>query len=173
LAKCTLDLNHPYFLRAIGSSTDGQELPEGLKAAKEKIEAEHTSCHHVVQQMPGYPQCQNKIWKYDWSPPGQRSKNRKCWRMVVIVPDPTHQPYRLIAAAIYGKNAPDQLSNKQLAKIFAAVTALPAAHSPNEEEQFQHVAKDGGSTLSLCRSCGETIASQVTAQPPSPPASRR
>lgn len=66
MARCTIDLSHPQFQAALESlRKKHNDLAEGLEKAKEKIEAEHTACNLVVQPMPGYPDCQGKIWKYD------------------------------------------------------------------------------------------------------------
>jgi hypothetical protein len=164
LAKCTLDLNHPYFINAIRGTENDPAFQEGLRTLKKKVEAEHTCCNHVIQPMPGYPNCQNKIWKYDWAPTDQHSAKRKSYRMVIIVPDPSSSPLNLIAATFYAKNTIDQLSKKQLARILATVTApttneigLPAS----EAEQFKRVEKNSGSMISICMSCGETVADSV------------
>ena len=86
-----------------------------MAAARRLIEANHDSCHRVVQPMgKKYPQCQDKIWKYDWAPSDSRSSTRKSWRMVVIVPEPYSQPYHIIAATVYAKNAVSQLTVQQL-----------------------------------------------------------
>jgi hypothetical protein len=159
LAQCKLDLNHPYFQNSIGNSNDDLDFHEGLRILKSKVEAEHTSCYHVVQPMPGYPDCQNKIWKYDWSPVGQHATKRKSWRMVVIVPDPSFRPFQLIAAAVYPKNRTDQLSTKQLAKILASVTQpAPEEIQQEEPERFKRIVKLNGVFVSVCTDCGETVA---------------
>jgi hypothetical protein len=109
--------------------------------------------------MPGYPDCQRKIWKYDWSPAGQHSANRKSWRMVVIVPDPDTQPYRLIAAAVYAKNRTDQLSSRELAKILASVLRpVSRLRAALDEERFMHIRRGDGQMRSICYACGETVA---------------
>jgi hypothetical protein len=109
--------------------------------------------------MPDHPNCQNKIWKYDWSPIGQRSKNRKSWRMIVIVPDPDARPLHLIAAAVYGKNSTDQLTAKKLASILAKITGVDSAQPPHEApERFKHVLRGDGVFVSVCVECGETVA---------------
>jgi hypothetical protein len=165
LAQCTLDLNHPYFQNSISANDSDLTFHEGLRTLKAKVEAEHTSCNHVVQPMPGYPNCQNKIWKYDWSPPDQRAARRKVWRMVVIVPEPFARPLKLIAAQVYCKGSTDQLTNKRLASILAAITApvsaelgLPEARLP----LFRRVVKSNAKTISVCLDCGETVVESAT-----------
>ena len=159
MAKCTLDLSHPYFKKAVGTFQDDPNFAEGLESLKKKVEAEHTCCHWNVQPMKGYPDCQEKIWKYDWSPPGDRSAGRKSWRIVVIVPDPSTKPYRLIAATVYAKNQTSQLSVKELARILAGITAPEMnAGEQSAPELFKHVIQDDGQTRSLCLGCCEAVA---------------
>ena len=158
MAQCSLDLSHPAFQRVISAFKDDPGFSEGLQELKRKVEAEHTSCNRVVQPMPKYPDCQNKIWKYDWSPAGARSAHRKSWRIVVIVAEPTVQPYRLIAVAVYAKNQTAQLSTRELARIFAAATKPTGECSPEVPERFHHVKQGDGDTRSLCMDCGETVA---------------
>ena len=159
MAKCTLDLSHPYFKRTLIDFQDDPTFLEGLEILRKKVEAEHTCCHWNVQPMKGYPDCQGKIWKYDWAPPGDRSADRKSWRMVVIVPDPLTKPYRLIAATVYAKNQTGQLSIKGLARILAAVTAIEVdTVQKSAPALFKHVVQDDGQTRSLCLSCCETVA---------------
>lgn len=161
MAKSKLDLSHPYFQKAISIHKEDRSFIEGLCEAQHKIEVEHTSCHRVVQPMgKKFPQCHGKIWKYDWSPTGQHAAHRKAWRMVAIVPDPNKQPYEIIAAAIYPKNEIDQLSAKQLAVIFAAVTApfvREGAIAAAADESFRQVSNGDGQTRSLCNTCGESV----------------
>lgn len=165
MAKCTLDLSHPYFRKAVGSFQDDPSFLKGLETLQRKVEAEHTCCHWNVQPMKGYPDCQGKIWKYDWSPPGDRSAGRKSWRIVVVVPDPLTQPYRLIAATVYAKNQTSQLSVKELTRIFTAITSptVEAGKQP-EPELFRHVIQDDGQTRSLCLGCCEAVAISFDAQ---------
>ncbi len=126
MARCILDFSHPYFQCTIRSLGAGHpDFHEGLEKAKRKIEAEHTSCGCVIQEMPKNPDCNRKIWKNDWSPPSTKSSRsgRKSWRLVVIVPDPNTQPYRLIAGFAYPKSTTSQLTTDQLIAIFSEITA--------------------------------------------------
>jgi hypothetical protein len=136
LARCILDFSHPHFQRAIKNLRAGHpDFEEGLEKAQKKIQDDHTLCGHVVQDMPGYPECEGKIWKYDWAPPSVRSARRKAYRLVVIVPDPTVIPYQLIAGGAYQKSTTSQLGAEQLADIFRAITApISAADIQNAAE---------------------------------------
>jgi len=162
LANSTLDFSHPYFQKTIKNFKDAPNFTEALEDAKRLIEANHEACHMVVQQGMGkkYAQCHGKIWKYDWQPATARSSGRKSWRLVAIVPDPLTQPYYIVAAAIYPKNETDQLTLKQLAAIYAAVTAVreegPAQQT--SESHFRRVSNGDGQTRSLCDVCGDSVA---------------
>lgn len=130
---------------------------EALEAIKLLIEANHEACHRVVQDGMGkkYPQCHGKIWKYDWQPTTEHSSGRKSWRLVAIVPDPTVQPYQIIAGALYPKSTTDQLSAKQLAAIFAAVTLPYREETAEPDPQFARVkCGEGDVLISVCSSCG-------------------
>jgi hypothetical protein len=162
LAKCTLDLAHPYFQQLI-QKLKSPDFDEGLAQARAKIEAEHTSCHRVVQQMPDHPDCQNKIWKYDWAPVSQRAERRKGWRLIAIVPEPTVQPYHLIAATVYAKRTTSKLSLKELSKIYAAITRpIPEGGislDASAEERFHRVnTGEGGQIRSMCLICMDPVA---------------
>ena len=160
MANSTLDFSHPFFQRAIKRNKDDPRFNDALDAMKQLIEANHEACHRVVQDGMGrkYPQCHGKIWKYDWQPPGTQSLGgRKSWRLVGIVPDPTTQPYYIIAAAIYPKSTTDQLSSKQLAAIFAAVTIPQQPQADEPEPMFTRVSNGDGRRRSLCIGCGETV----------------
>ncbi len=160
MANSTLDFSHPFFQKQIRKAKNDPQFMEALDAMKRLIEENHEACHRVVQDGMGkYPQCQNKIWKYDWQPPGVRSFGRKAWRLVAIVPDPTVQPYQIIAGAIYPKSTTDQLSAKQLAAIFAEVTT-PYREEPAEPDpQFTRIkCGEGDVMISVCSSCGGSTA---------------
>jgi hypothetical protein len=139
----------------------------GLAQAQRLIEENHAACHRVVQQMgKKYPQCHDKIWKYDWAPAGTRSSTRKSWRMVAIVPEPFKQPYHIIAAAIYPKSDESQLTVKQLATIFAAVTGgFQGPHQQQDTEpNFRRISTGDGKTMSLCGTCGEKVSVSAVEQ---------
>ena len=123
---------------------------------KRLIEANAEACHRVIQDGLGkYPQCQGKIWKYDWQPEGVRSRGRKSWRLVAIVPDLTVIPYRIIAGALYPKSATEQLTTKQLAAIFAAITGPYQEEAIEPESQFTRIlCGEGDVMLSVCTKCG-------------------
>lgn len=163
MAKCTLDLSHPHFQKCIKSFKDDPDFQSGLEKAKAKIEENHASCNHSVQPFYGnekFKDCHNKVWKYDWAPDGSRGSSRKAWRLIVIVPDPLTQPYRLIAARIYSKTGTAQLSLKELALIFMGVVNQPSdvsASAEEDQDKFRDYPEGNGVFRSLCCTCGETV----------------
>jgi hypothetical protein len=164
LANSKLDFSHPFFQKQIKKSKNDPNFTEALDAMKRLIEANHEACHRVVQDgMAKYPQCQGNIWKYDWQPEGVRSSGRKSWRLVAIVPDLTVQPYQIIAGGLYSKSTTDQLSAKQLAAIFAAVTT-PYQEEPAEPDpQFIRVkCGEGDVMISVCSDCGGSTGKSAT-----------
>lgn len=160
MAKCTLDLTHPSFLKSIRKCAGDPAFDKGLRDATAKIENEHSSCNRVTQDGMGkYPQCVGKIWKYDWAPEGQRSRNRKCWRMVAICPDPQQQPYHLIAAGVYEKRATEQFSARELAQVYAEIMAPQRGEKgrvPDEYRYNRSIDVDG-TIRSVCLDCASMV----------------
>jgi hypothetical protein len=158
MAACHLDVTHPRFIRSLERSGIDADTQEALKTIKEKVEADHASCNRVVQNFYGnkkYTHLHRKIWKYDWGASG--ASGRKSWRLVVVVLDPDKEPYELIAGAVYSKSMTAQLSFKELAKIFAQVTApilaTEEAPQPGSKLEFQRVPNGDGRSRSICMGC--------------------
>jgi hypothetical protein len=123
LAKCKLNLTHPSFVKITEKLGKRQhDFGKGLEQAKRKIETDHQACNWVNQPMPGYPDCQDKIWKYDWGPPSIRSSTRRPCRLIVIVKDQSKEPYELVAGTVYCKNSANQLSVEELAAVYSEIT---------------------------------------------------
>ena len=160
MANSTLDFSHPFFQKTIRKSKGDAAFMKALESMKALIEANHEACHRVVQPMgKKYPQCHDKIWKYDWQPATAHSSGRKSWRLVAIVPEPHVQPYRIIAGGVYPKNSVDQLTLKQLAAIFAAITSsAEEGVVRTTTSQFIRVSNGDGQLRSLCEVCGDTVA---------------
>ncbi len=158
MAECTLDLSHPCFLASMGRLQDDPETQEALAEIKSKVEREHTSCNRVVQKFYGnskFPHLQGKIWKYDWGK--SSASGRKSWRLVVVVAEPNTQPYKLIAGALYFKNATEQLPLRELNEIFTCVTTQVAATNVLQIAagggEFHRVPNGDGQTRSICMHC--------------------
>lgn len=81
--------------------------------------------------------------------------------MVVICPNPTRQPYELIAGAVYEKRADEQLSNKQLAQIYAEILA-PGARADQrdripDEFKFNEITDSEGVVHVVCLECATMV----------------
>jgi hypothetical protein len=109
--------------------------------------------------MPKFPDYQNKIWKWDFRPAGERSSTRKGWRLYAYVPDPkAPEPIPARAFLCYDKDeAPTGNHVKYVAgklKTFLAETVDVKA----EQERFRRVTNSNGEIVSLCYECYETVA---------------
>jgi hypothetical protein len=110
--------------------------------------------------MKGFPAYQNKIWKWDFAPTGDRSATRKGWRLFAYVPDPdAPEPIPAKAFFIYDKS--EVLENKNYPKFLAArLREFLSVTIPKEisEDRFRHQTDQEGRIISLCCDCFETIA---------------
>jgi hypothetical protein len=87
--------------------------------------------------------------------------------MVVVVPEPNIEPYKLIGAAVYTKNVAEQLSFTELAAIFHDATrAMPmTSEMVAPTADFHRVANGDGNIRSICILCYVAVAvTQDTAE---------
>jgi hypothetical protein len=108
--------------------------------------------------MPKYPQYQNKIWKWDFAPEGDRSGTRKGWRLYAYVLDPkAPEPIPATAFLCYDKtDTPSGDHVKFLAKILrnflSANIEIRAI-----ESRFRRQLNGKGETISLCQECCDIV----------------
>jgi hypothetical protein len=109
--------------------------------------------------MPRFPQYQNKIWKWDFRPQGERSSTRKGWRLYAYVPDPKAQePILAIAFLCYDKSdTPKGDHVKYLAGVLKKFLA-EVIRVENEDERFKRQTDSDGTIISLCLNCWLTVA---------------
>jgi hypothetical protein len=159
MARCTLDLENPYFKKSLKKTGDPDAALAALGHVKERIEEDHEQCNLVPQRFFSnnkYTHLHNKVWRYDWAPEGVTSHGRKTWRMIVIVPDPNTIPYRMIAGAIYSKSFRDSLSLAELAAIYHGVMSpLEDDAADAASENFHRMPNGDGATRSMCIACLE------------------
>jgi hypothetical protein len=158
MAQCTIDLENPYFKKALKKTGDPDAALAAQGHVKDRIEGDHTQCHLVPQRFFGnkkYSHLHNKVWRYDWAPEGVTSKGRKTWRMIVIVPDPDTIPYRMIAGAIYSKNFRESLSLAELATIYHGVMTQPEDKATDLSDNFHRMPDENDATRSMCILCLE------------------
>lgn len=153
MSRCDLDLQHPKFRRA-----DSADLELGLNKLRETVAKDHKLSGWVNHPMPKYPQYQNKIWKWDFAPEGDRSRTRKGWRLYAYVPDP-HAPEPIPATAFlcYDKKYPPSGDHtkfvaQEIKKFLAEIVEVQATERP-----FRRQVNGDGETVSLCLECCELI----------------
>jgi hypothetical protein len=109
--------------------------------------------------MKGYPEYQNKIWKWDFGPEGSTSATRKGWRLYAYVPNPkAAEPIPATAFFCYPKTE-DPGGNP--AKTIAARLKqflVQTAEKAEAIEKFKHQSDGRGSMISLCLICFQTVA---------------
>ena len=98
--------------------------------------------------------CQNRIWKWDFRPDGERASTRKGWRVYAWVEDlGAKEPICATAFVCYDKDeTPTGDHPKFLVgelKKFLADLRLPE----EEEPRFRHQTNENGQIISLCSLC--------------------
>jgi hypothetical protein len=155
LAKCKLEFSHPKF-RCVGDASDA-DLRAGLQELADKVANDHKLSGFVRHPMKGFPDYQNKIWKWDFSPANDKSGTRKGWRLYALVDDPASATPTATAFIAYDKDqTPDGNHVTFLVealKKFLTVTKQVQA----EEDRFHRVPHASGQTVSVCHGCGAVI----------------
>jgi hypothetical protein len=154
LARCALDLQHPKFRHA-----DDVALQVGLDKLRDIIARDHKLSGWFCHPMPRYPQYQNKIWKWDFKPEGDRSATRKGWRLYAYVDDPAAiEPIPATAFLCYDKaDTPKGDHVKYLYQVLKEFLA-EIVEVKVEEERFRRITNSDGEIVSLCYACCETVA---------------
>jgi hypothetical protein len=153
LARCDLDLQHPKFRRANDAA-----LELGLNKLREAVAKDHRLSGWVNHPMPKYPLYQNRIWKWDFAPEGDRSYTRKGWRLYAYVPDPkAPEPIPAVAFLCYDKTeAPSGDHTKFVAtaikKFLEATIVVKVVAKP-----FRRQINGDGEIISLCEECCELV----------------
>jgi hypothetical protein len=132
-----------------------------MKILQEKLAKDHTSANQFTQPMKGFPQYQNKIWKYDCAPEGDSNAHRKGWRLLAYVDDP-NAPEPIVARAFlcYDKaydpgGNPGKFIAGHLKKFLAAIVVKPQA----TPDRFRRQHLSDGRIASSCDTCWETLIS--------------
>jgi hypothetical protein len=153
LARCDLDLRHPKFRRAASPA-----LEVGLNTLRNTVAKDHKLSRWVNHPMPGYPLYQNKIWKWDFAPEGDRSSTRKGWRLYAYVPDPkATEPIPATAFLCYDKAAAPSGDHtlfvaKAIKKFLTETIEVKTVDSP-----FRRQVNGNGEIISLCENCCELV----------------
>jgi hypothetical protein len=158
LAKCALDLTDPNFI-IVGDASDG-DLRAGLEELQLKLAQDHKLSSFFNHPLPGFPEFQNKVWKWDFSPAGDSSSTRKGWRLLAYVPDPkSAEPIPARAFLCYDKDQqpkgnPAKFVAKQLKAFLSQVVRIEAT-----ADRFRRQNISGHKVISTCYECFEQIIS--------------
>jgi hypothetical protein len=149
LAKCKLNIDHPNFERS-----ESQSLISGLHDLISLVLGDHKLSGWVNHPMPGFPAYQNKIWKWDFRPEGDRASTRKGWRLYAFVPNYQQvEPVEAIAFLCYDKDeTPKGDHIKFLAKALAKFLSN-ATKADVKEPPFKRQTESTGEIISLCWEC--------------------
>jgi hypothetical protein len=157
LAKCKLNTSDPKFV-ILGDASDA-DLQSGLEELQRKLATEHTLSHFVNHPMPGFPDFQNKVWKWDFAPGGDTSSTRKGWRLLAFVPEP-NGPEPILARAFlcHDKDeGPKKNHAKFIAKALKKYLAEIDKRIEATPERFRRQDLPDGTIISLCYECGEAL----------------
>jgi hypothetical protein len=134
-------------------------LNVGLGKLREIVAQDYKLSGWVNHPMPGFKKYQNKIWKWDFRPEGDRSGTRKGWRLYAYAADPkAPEP---IPATAFLCNEKDDVHKGNHAKVVADALKKFLAETVEaeySEECFRHQTNDDGKILSLCLRCFGTVA---------------
>jgi hypothetical protein len=157
LARCRLDLDHPKF-QIIGNASEAA-LDAGLIELRNKVAINHKISGFFNQPMPKFPDYQNKIWKWDFAPEGDRSGTRKGWRLYAYVADPNAaEPIPAIAFLCYDKkNSPTGDPVRYLVGVIRQFLVETIKVTP-VEDRFRRQTDADGTIISLCYDCCATVA---------------
>jgi hypothetical protein len=155
LARCELELDNPKFVQSIGGDADGNLL-KGLKELNSKIANNHRLSGWFNHPMPGYPQYQNKIWKWDFAPEGDSSSTRKGWRLFAYVEHPDGpEPISAVPFLVYEKPGPKGNPAKHAADALKAFLRITVRHKVEEAKCRRQY--DGDNIILLCNTCFEVL----------------
>jgi hypothetical protein len=153
LARCDLDLHHPKFRHS-----DDPDLTLGLNKLRETVAKDHKLSGWFNHPMPKYPLYQNKIWKWDFAPEGDRSSTRKGWRLYAYVPDSKAlEPIPATAFLCYDKTDTPTTDHvkfvaKAIKKFLTTTIEVRVVDNP-----FRRQINGNGEIISLCEQCCELV----------------
>ncbi len=111
--------------------------------------------------MPGYPQYEKKVWKWDFEPAGNKSYTRKGWRLYAYVPDPD-APEPILALAFLAYDKSDQPKGNPAKHLADALKGFLYATVDIKAtpDKFRRMGGPNDQVVSLCYECFETIISE-------------
>lgn len=113
--------------------------------------------------MPGFPQYQGRVWKWDFKPDdAAKSATRKGWRIFAFAPGqnpPGSTPIPATAFFCYDKS--EEPSGNPAKWLAAELKKFLGEENIGkqfiEEEAFRRFLQDDGQTRSICMKCCETL----------------
>jgi hypothetical protein len=95
-----------------------------------KIERDFkVACSAFCVPMPGFPDLQRRIWKYDIGSSDLKKHARECFRLIVILDDASSPNPEIAPVIMYHKSDIANLTAKDIAKIYLSLDA----HDDDEE----------------------------------------
>jgi len=108
--------------------------------------------------MPGYPQYEKKVWKWDFQPSGNKSYTRKGWRLYAYVAEP-NGPEPILARAFLAYDKSDAPTGNPAQYVADALKAflIPLVAVRATPDRFRRQTLADGKIVSLCYECCEAI----------------
>ncbi len=169
MPKCSLNLAHPKFKKLIEKHSQGRpNFQRVLEALGTSVLKDRKLCGWVNHPMPGFPQYQNRVWKWDFeADEGAQSTGRKGWRLFALAHGDGVSDHPMPADAFFCYDKSQEPSGnpvtwivKELKRFLTDESTVPCS----TEERFRRVLQGDGNTRSLCMTCCETVA--VTGEEP-------
>ena len=162
MGRCALHVSHPKFKKLVDKYTQGHpDFYKSLDALCALVMKDYKLSGWVNHPMPGYPDYQGRVWKWDFKPGAiDSSGTRKGWRIYALAAHatPATHPTPATAFFVYDKDdEPPGNPAKWIAQALRSFLAEEAATEPVPEEAFRHFPHDDGKTISLCLKCCATV----------------
>lgn len=98
-----------------------------------KIESDYeTACNGFCVPMPGFPELQRRVWKYDIGSRDLRRPARECFRLIAIL-HPKDNPVCLLPIILYHKSDRANIIAKEILQLYKSAET-PAALSGDRAE---------------------------------------
>jgi hypothetical protein len=155
LARCRLVIDDKIFLDIYQLDSDARS---GLEELRDKVAKDHILSTFFNQPMPGYPDYQNKIWKWDFAPKNTSGATRKGWRLFAKIELPA-DPAKLVIAVPFLVFDRSEAPTGNPAKYVSEALKKYAEHVFSKDEpdaKFRHQVASG-KILSLCLHCFATV----------------
>lgn len=161
MARCALNVSHPKFKKLVDKQLKNH--PDFYKCLDNFVRLvfkDYKLSGWVLHPMPGFPQYQNRVWKWDFKPGAiDQSGTRKGWRLYALAASskPGAHPTPADAFFCYDKDdQPKGDSAKWLAEQLRNFLREDAVPVLPPEELFRHFVQSG-QMVSVCLNCYVTV----------------